>query len=539
MDAVGVDDDALLLPLLLLLVPPPLMTGLYPLGDRMLSLLFPDEAPPLAPVKTAGDFTSLLSPTSARLPARPPKNPPSRPNPPLLGDLDINATPPPPFRGDLMGPFDSTGLRVLPKRGELAGERPGTVAPRDLAALDVLTRDAGPAGETAGATTVILAEAGDRAMAAAAVTAAEAGIALRVRGATRAPAAGAAGAVADLPVAAAATAVDAGSSQQREPPRPEIEVGEGDGDEDDPAVATSSPRTCDLPLRVPLPPIAAVLVDAEGPEAPATGFTTLFVVPTPAALETLTLLRRWAGVAVATVVLEEEDLTVPPPLPEAAAAASAALANLSASRSAALLASTRAAARSTAGFGEWFLESADPLPPPPPPLGVVLEALFPAMADEERLSPLLLFTARLLVVAVDAPHGFVGAPAVPFAGAVTGLWLPLFRAPLFTAKPPLIQPLSRLNESFTWYLPLRGEEAVLSPRPEAIRRRSETLFPRARPLPRPVARRDLPSSDAGTAAAPTVRTPDRVCTASDSSTAESMMCSSIERGRTPVETERR
>lgn len=79
----------------------------------------------------------------------------------------------------------------------------------------------------------------------------------------------------------------------------------------------------------------------------------------------------------------------------------------------------------------------------------MLEARRPATADEERLSPLLWFKARLLLAVVDAPHGFTGTPGEPLTVAVTGLWLPFFRAPLFPVKPPLIQPLSRLNESFT------------------------------------------------------------------------------------------
>ncbi|CAN0567960.1 unnamed protein product, partial [Ectocarpus sp. 12 AP-2014] len=152
----------------------------------------------------------------------PKKKPRSRPTPPLLGDLDVDLgdldvdlgdlgvdlgdldadlSPPPPL-GDLSGPGDSTGTRdLLPTLGRLAGERVGMVAPSDLAAFEVLNRADGPVEEGAGGTTAILSEAGDKATAAAAVAAAEAGTALTFRGTTPAPAA-----AATAPAAAAFTA---------------------------------------------------------------------------------------------------------------------------------------------------------------------------------------------------------------------------------------------------------------------------------------------------------------------------------------------
>ena len=529
LEAVGVD----VAELLLLLPPPPSLTDLpRPLGGRMLS-----------PPPEAG-FPS----------ARPPKKPPSLPNPPLLGDLDLDLTSP--VRGDLTGPGDSTGTRdlvpalgeeaaaaaVLPPpqalRIELVCERAGTVAPRDLAALEVLTRADGPAGERAGGTTAILPEAGDRATAAAAVAAAEGGTALHLRGTATADAA--------APTAAAATAAAISSS----PGRARLDAGdeEDDGDIDAPAMATSSPRVGGRPLcSAASSADAAVDADAVGVAA-AAGLVALLEVPPPlltpasavaAGLRLLgeafleTLLRRWAGlVAAPAALLLGEDL-VAPGFPEAAASPS--LAAFIASRSAALRASTRAAARSTAAFGVRFLESTVPLPPAPPapPRGGGAEARWcPGAADEGRLSPLLL-TARgpPPPPAVAAALGFVEAAA----GAA------VFLRPLVPVKPPLIQPLSRLNESFTWYLPLRGEEArgEEAPPPAAIERRSETPLSRPRMPPRPPVLGDLLAPLAAAAAAAVARGPDRASAASDSSSAGSIAPTASDSGSSPAETERR
>lgn len=271
-EAVGVEVAELLLP------PPfsrellPSLTDLLlrPLGDRMLS---PPPPPP------AADFPSL----------RPPKNSPSLPNPPVLGDLDWDLTTST-VRGDLMGPGDSTGTRdlvmalgeeeaaaaaaalpPLPQAllcGELAWESAETVAPRDLAALEVLARADGPAGERAGATTAILTEAGDRATAAAAVAAAEGGTALHLRGTVTADAA--------APTAAAATAAATSSSSGRA----RLDAGDEDdgGDRDAPAMATSSPRLGGRPLCCALFPIAAADIFSVPAAA---GFETLLEVLTP------------------------------------------------------------------------------------------------------------------------------------------------------------------------------------------------------------------------------------------------------------------
>lgn len=242
-------------------------------------------------------------------------------------------------------------------------------------------------------------------------------------------------------------------------------------------MATSNARTRGRPRCAPLPTAAP---GAAGTPA-ATGFATLLEVPTPplaptsavaaelrllgeACLETL--LRRWAGIAPAPAALVLGEDLVAPGFPKAAAAASPSLADLSAPRSAALRASTRAAARSAAAFGVRFLESTAPLPPPaaaPPPRGGGAEVrCLPATADEERLSPLLLMAQGPQPPAAAA-LGFVAAPAAPPLVEAAAAF---FRLP-FPAKPPLIQPLRRLNESFTWYLPLRGGEAAA-----AIERRS-------------------------------------------------------------------
>lgn len=195
--AVGVDVAELLPPLPL--PPTPLLPTPPPPFSR-------DTPPSLVDLlRRLGDRTLSPPPDLA---SRPPKKPPSLPNPPLLGDLDLGLTST--VRGDLRGPGSSKGARGLAPalgepgplpphalRGAVAGVRAGTVAPRDFAALEVLTRADGPAAG-AGGTTAILPDAGERATAAAAVAAAEAGTAVHLRGIDTADAA--------APTAAAATA---------------------------------------------------------------------------------------------------------------------------------------------------------------------------------------------------------------------------------------------------------------------------------------------------------------------------------------------
>lgn len=335
---------------------------------------------------------------------------------------------------------------------------------------------------------------------------------------------------------------------------PEIEVGEGDGDEDHPAVATSRARARARPRCAP-----SLASDAYAAEAPVpAGFGVLFAEPAAAELTAAAgateprllgeacletpLLGSWPPLAPppAAAVFLGDTFVAAPVLPEAARSAS--LADFIASRSAALRASTRAAARSTAAFGVRFLESTTPFPVPAPApaaeaavlRGGAAEVRRPATADEERRSAFLLPPARVLPPSA-APLGF--ADEVDAAAAA------FFRPP-FPAKPPLIQPFSRLKESFTWYLPLRGDEAAAAPPPPrgaATDRRAETLLPRARKTSRPeaaaaAARGELPSSAVGLV----FPTPDNVRAASASSSVGSITPASAESGRAmPAETDRR
>ena len=318
------------------------------------------------------------------------------------------------------------------------------MAPRDLAAFMVLILEPGRDKDTAGSTTAILPEAGDRATATAAVAAAETG-ALHFRGVTPAPANAAAAAA-----AAEAAAATAGVAPSTSCASGDSSNGDGDGDDEDPATAISRGRNSDLPLfsevddasfpftfPLPLPfPLSTPTptpgsADATSSSADSEGLGVLFgaaflrgALPAwPACCEWFGGLAAFFGDLAKRSCRER--------------AAPASFAALTASRSAVFLASTRAAARSTAALGVRFFESTRPLAAPPPgvePGPAAAEAL------RSHLSPPPTF---LFGDNDDDPLLFA--------------WFLRLVPP---AKPPLIQPLRRLNESFTWYLPLRGDDAA-------------------------------------------------------------------------------
>lgn len=88
------------------------------------------------------------------------------------------------------------------------------------------------------------------------------------------------------------------------------------------------------------------------------------------------------------------------------------------------------------------------------PSAAVARVLDPALVSAEfALSP-----SAITRSAKTFPLGL--AVGVLFDGVLgVGELLPLFRLLPPVANPPLIHPRSRLNESLTWYLPLRGVSA--------------------------------------------------------------------------------
>lgn len=357
-----------------------------------------------------------------------PKPPP--PNTPLLGD-DL---PPPPLLGDadFMMPSESTpagrddapilrdGLLSAPPREanndvvRQAGDKGGMVAPRHFAALAVFTRDAPARAEDVGGTTAILPEAGDRATATAAVAAAEAGTLLHFL---------AIGSTSARPTRAQAAGGGGGEREAGDGDR------EGEGDDEQPAVEACTGRTLVLPLSV---EVAVELSSAKLVVAIPLFFsaevaTVLEWQPTPSipsgdggvtnggsVIDIVTFsrdglndwVRCWEpriGGWLTLAFLEEKDLV----MVFRAMPALESWAAFRASRSAIFLASTRAAARSTATSGVRFLESTTP---------------FAVVAGGPRRTP---------------AEAMPPAAAPLFAQVVPPLALPFLRlALLLPAKPP-------------------------------------------------------------------------------------------------------